>query len=287
MNDKLIKGSLNQSHTAAIISAQRMDVKLGALKVDQTQEEKDQGNSENNKHLILLEAVREYEHSLESTLDILSLIEKNPVAHKWKVTYHVYALRETILWRIVDLSKQSLYLSESSMISGSRILVRAVLETLAALVYINEKIRFLTSEKLKFDAFSEIIGRIFIGTRIYQDGPRSKNAGEMIKCLEKRYPETILLYEQLCETAHPGYNGLRNGYSKTDQRNFVTCFGDFWSEIYGNEHEDILYKIFGILETEYNDIWIERFNSLEAWLVKNDTQLEASRSNATQKIAKN
>jgi hypothetical protein len=235
-----------------------------------------------DKHLILLEAIQGYEKSLASTLDILSLIDRNPVAHKWKVTYQIYSLRETILWRFIGLSRQSLHLSKSNMIAGSRILARAALETLSALVYINEKMRCLTSGKLKFDDFSGIIARIFIGTRIYSEGPRSKNAGEMVKCLEKKYPETILQYDHLCETAHPSYIGLTNGYSKTDKENYITHFGDYWLEIHGDEHEDILMKCFEILEIEYNVTWIESFKELEGWLVMNDAKLEAGRTKPKQ-----
>lgn len=48
-----------------------------------------------------------WKSSLVQTVEIRKLIDSNPIAHKWKATFHHLLLREAVFWRLQDLLTQS------------------------------------------------------------------------------------------------------------------------------------------------------------------------------------
>lgn len=242
-------------------------------------------NKENDFHLLLKKIIEQYENSLEDTLDIASLVQKNPVAFKWKCTYTCYVIRETACWRFVDLTKQSIALADQKMIVGSRILARAAIETIATLCYINKKMENVTAGELDFFEFEKSMSAIYAGSREFDDAIPTTNALTLIKNAEKKYPDLQVQYEHLCESAHPSWSGLTFGYSKTDKENYITKFGNFWLERFGLSHEGILFNCMEIFEYEYNERWISSFENLENWIEKNDSKLESEKPN-TEELSK-
>jgi hypothetical protein len=211
---------------------------------------------------IIIEAIRGYEESMASNLDIGSLVVRNEIAHKWKVTYCAFVIRETVCWRLVDIVRQAVELGKSNMIVGARIMTRAAIETISTLVYLNIKMDDVVSNRIDFEEFSESINKVFLGSRSMKDMPETVNVLTMIKKCEKKHKGILKDYEDLCETAHPSYVGLTDGYTRTDYKEGVTSFGNFWLDKFGHQHEEALLICLAIFEEEYNKEWIKNFESL-------------------------
>lgn len=218
-------------------------------------------------------AIEGYENTLCREIDVLSLIKRNPIAHKWKVTYQCLCLRETVAWRFVDLIGQSWFLHRNEKALGARILLRSSIETVAMLILLNQLTEDVISRKISFKDFMEKVMNLFAGSR---DGTTDHKATNIItvfqKC-EKKYPGTEKLYGWLSESAHPNYEGMRLSYSETDVERKATSFSNRTGSMYGKMQEDGLLMAMGIFEHEYT-IWEQHFEALESWLVENEAELD-------------
>jgi hypothetical protein len=232
-----------------------------------------------NTREILSSTIKGYEESLPTSIDLAGLLSRNAIAHKWKVTYCLLVIRECVFWRFVDIVKQALRMGSDNFIVGARILTRASIETLSTLIYANFKMEDVVSGKLDFGEFGETVERILLGSKAYKDAktPESINVLTMISKCNEKHNGILAAYEDLCETAHPSFIGLTDGYSKIDQANYETKFGNYWIEKCEHQHEDALLKCTKIFEDEYNNVWIKNMEALEKWLVQNDEALEKRR----------
>jgi hypothetical protein len=139
----------------------------------------------------------------------------------------------------------------------------------------NDKMDSLPSGRIKFNEFEECTTRLLVGSRVNKDLPKSVNVQTMIEKANDRHPGILSIFEELCETAHPSYVGLADGYSKIDHENYETIFRNFWIEKFGNQHEIALLHCLRIFEDE---VWVRHFEALAKWLVDNDQQLEHGRA---------
>lgn len=226
------------------------------------------------------QAIEGYRNSLCKEVDILSLIKRNPIAHKWMVTYQCLCLRETVAWRFVDILNQSWYLHKNGKSLGARILLRSAIETLAMLIFLNQLTEDVVSRMISFKDFMEKVINLFAGSR---DGSTEQKATNIItvfqKC-EKKYPGIEKLYSWLSESAHPNYEGMRLSYSSTEPEKKLTTFSNKTNDIYAKMQEDGLLMTMGMFEHEYT-IWQEHFEMLEAWLVENEKGLEQFKAPST------
>ena len=219
------------------------------------------------------QAIQGYTETLCAEIDVNSLIQRNPVAHKWKVTYQCVCLRETLAWRFVDLIDQTWLLHKNKKALGARILLRSAFETLAMLIFLNQLINNVTQEKINFNDFRNTVYKLSIGSRNKSTDCQSINILTIFDKCEKEYKDFKWIYECLSEVAHPNYDGLRNFYSKTNSIEKITQFSNHTNSL-NNMLEKEIYSLFDIFECEYNILWIKSFIKLEEWLVKNESKLQ-------------
>lgn len=218
-----------------------------------------------------------WKDSLLSSIPVSGLLSRNPVAYKWKATFRVWMLRETVFWRLNDLMTQSYALHQQGHGLGARILLRSGFETLAVLIYLNHTMRQVLDGKIDFHLFSRETSALLLGSR---DGSTSHVAVNVLKMLDKgdkRYPGLRGLYEILCESAHPNYEGMVAGYSKIDHSEYETHFSNRWMELYGDRHLGSMELCMSTFHHEYNDVWPVLMEKLESWIEANDTDLEATK----------
>ncbi len=217
--------------------------------------------------------LNDWQSTLCKTLDISGLYSRNPVAHKWKVPYQNMALRETVAWRFVDLTQQSLHLHREGHALGARILHRSALETLSVLIYLNQLTRRVVAESLGFEEYLKTINVLFVGSRDQSTPQQAKNIITILEKCDTIYPGILKVYAVLSESAHPNYEGMRIGYSETDTTNLITTFSNRWASMYSGMHLAGLQSSMNVFEAEYNKEWAEAFEALEVWLEKNDAVL--------------
>ena len=213
-----------------------------------------------------------------ASLDLGGMYTRNPTAHKWKAPYRSWELRESVYWRTHDLLTQSYALHQMGHGLGARILLRSAFETLAMLIYLNQRIGKVLAGTLDYHAFSTNTEQLVLGSR---DGSTPVTAVNILNVLDncdKRYKGIQKLYDRLSESAHPNYEGMSAGYTTIDRQADVVHFSNRWMEGYGAAHVDLMMECVGIFRDEYNDVWPELFEKLEKWIEANDEMLEATKA---------
>ena len=228
----------------------------------------------------LKRALANFRTSLCREVDVGGLFARNRAAHKWKAPWRALLLREAVAWRLQDLLEQSRILHASEGVLGARILLRSAFETLAVLIYLNKAMRSVVVGLLDFHVFSDKTTRLLLGSRDKTTSVESINIMSVLQSADKRYPGLESWYAALSESAHPNYEGMILGYSVADRENYVTSFENRWRSMYGATHESALLACLVVFEGEYNEEWPAAFEALEQWIVKSDTELEASKPSA-------
>jgi len=226
------------------------------------------------------EALEEWKTSLCEAVDVGGLFARSPIAHKWKAPFRSLSLRESASWRLQDLLYQSKFLSDAHQLLGARILLRSAFETLAVLIHLNQLMRSVVSGALDFHTFSDKTTILLLGSR---DGSTDYNSLNIVTILQKcdrKYPGIFEIYEGLCESAHPNYEGLSGGYSKIDHDNHITHYCNRWADLFAASHDQGIALCIETFRHEYNDEWVEAFTNLEIWIEQNDDKLEKGRFDA-------
>src|SRR5690242_5647354 len=109
--------------------------------------------------------IERWRQSLPTKVSVGGLIARCPIAYKWKAPFRVAILRETLLWRMQDLASQTVLLADRGHILGARILLRSAIETLAVLIYINQKIRCVIDHSMSMTEFDEVTKQLLLGSK--------------------------------------------------------------------------------------------------------------------------
>jgi hypothetical protein len=224
------------------------------------------------------QALARLRKSLLPSFDIGGLFSRNSIAHKWKATFRSLLLREAVFWRLEDLLRQSFALHKMGHSLGALILLRSALETLATLIYLNQMTGRVLDGSLNFHEFSDKTVVLLLGSRNNTTNHAALNIQTVLQKCAKRYEFIEKFYADLSECAHPNHEGLILGYSRPDRQNLIENFANHWSAMYSSTHEHKMSVVIMMFEHEYNDVWTKQFAALEEWLVKNDAELEATKS---------
>jgi hypothetical protein len=223
------------------------------------------------------ELIAGWHKSLCPQIDLAGLIARNNTAHKWKVTYRSIVLRELVLWRFTDLIAQAANLIRGRHILGARILIRSGIETLAILIYLNQRMNAVIAGTVDFFDFAAMTNRLMLGSRNQTTRHEAINILSVLEKCDRQYPGILKVYGDLSESAHPNYDGVTAGYSVIDEKEFRTDFKNRWSEQSGESELELLEICVRTFEEEYNEVWPRHFENFEHWLVANDASLEAQK----------
>jgi hypothetical protein len=221
--------------------------------------------------------LKNWEASLCQNVSLAGLLARNPTANKWKVTYRSLVLRECVFWRTHDLLVQSHTLFKNGRILGSRILLRSAFESVATLIYLNQMTEQVLAGKLHFHEFSAKTCQLLLGSRNQTTKHSSINIITVLGHCDKKYKGISDEYAILSESAHPNFEGACFGYSRVDHERDETNFANHWHSMCSGDHESLLMLIAEIFENEYNNVWPQQLEALEAWLVEHDAELEETK----------
>lgn len=223
------------------------------------------------------QALVSWKNSLPKELPLAGLISISPIAYKWKALYRARILRETVFWRLHDLLEQSFALHQQGYALGARILLRSGLETLATLIYLNQLKSNVMDGTLNFHEFSRKTTTLLLGSRNDTTRHKSISILTVLEKCDKRYPGIQALYGDLCEAAHPNYEGTCFGYSSVDFDNHTTVFQNKWVGMYADKHLSSMQLCMMTFEHEYNEVSVSESQGLEKWIEDNDAKLEATK----------
>lgn len=223
------------------------------------------------------ELLLRWQSSLCSNISYAGLLAENPIANKWKANSRSLLLRECVHWRTFDLLKQAHTLFTQDHVLGSRILLRSALESVAILIYLNQMTKDVLDGALNFHTFSENTSRLLLGSRNKTTKHEPFRIGRVLKESNRKYEGICDVYEDLCESAHPNFEGVCFGYARVDFDRHESNFSNNWADMWSDRHLPLIKLIATVFEHEYNEVWPQQFNNLEVWLVKHDAELEATK----------
>lgn len=224
--------------------------------------------------------LKKWRESLCESVDAGGLLARNPIAHKWKAPFRSLSLRESASWRLQDLLYQSKLLTDLNQLLGARILLRSAFETLAVLIHLNQLMRNVVSGEIDFHDFSDKTTILLLGSRDGSTDFKALNIVTILQKCDRKYPGIFEIYEGLCESAHPNYEGLSGGYSQIDHENYVTHYINRWAELFAASQNHGMALCIDTFYHEYNEEWIEAITNLEKWIVENDEKLGSSKQDA-------
>ena len=207
-------------------------------------------------------------------IDIGSLLSRNPTAHKWRAPYFNLLVRECASWRTHELLQQARLLQQAGAKLGAIVLVRAAVETIAVLVYLNEITDGLMAGRIDYDAYHSKIRALAVGSKDNSTPYAAVNVMTMIQKSERRHPQLLKIYNLLSEIAHPNHDGLLAGYAKQNRQEFTTLLSRQWLPSWDRRLSAMIAVLISTYFLEYNQTWSETFCRLESWLVENDDELQ-------------
>jgi hypothetical protein len=189
------------------------------------------------------------ESSLPQQMDILA------VSPRSKLPFKALSYRETLIWRMAELSRDAYQAFLQDRLVSAILLTRAAVETCAALWYLRRKVSSAVKEGTVGDIDSYLM-RLFGGSRVDQEMPQAINVLNFVDSLEKELEGFRHQYDLLSEFAHPNWAGTTGLYSKIDQESFTVDYGANARELHGPKHIGVinLSVALGLFEHSYNDM---------------------------------
>lgn len=215
------------------------------------------------------EALSRWSAALERQVPIGGIIARNPIAHTSTAPTRSLLIRAASAWRTHDLLTQAITLYDAGHLLGARILIRSAIESLAVLAYLNQQMRGVVNGSVKFADFAANTKKLALGARNGSTEVSALNIMTILEKVERRITGLSSVYASLCESAHPNYEGLIEGYIDFEDDGSTARFSNKWSEKYKNGFESYVLVVTQLYYVEHDIEWIEAFAELENWLGKN------------------
>lgn len=174
---------------------------------------------ESNPDLIALhDRVSRLGDSLPKQMDVAA------VGVREKAPFFVLCLRECLLWRVEELSRNATAALERRDEAVGIILTRCVTEAAAIMWRLLELIENRAEHGA--ETINEDVRRMWLGWKSDPpDLPQAINVMTMLRHMDKAIPGVLKAYDHLSEFAHPNWNGVAGLYCRTDYEEHIAYFG--------------------------------------------------------------
>jgi len=190
------------------------------------------------------QSVKEYKAEIAGYLDAFARsLPKQidaPAISRVKLAGNAIWCRETLFWRFTELAQDALEKLDQKRLASAMLLTRAVVETGAALWYLDTKIMraIETSDVSELD---EKLKQLVVGYKdpsAHADGvPKAINVLTFVGQVDKEIGGYASQYAALCEYSHPNHDGTAGLYSHPHED---TGLIDLGSNVRGSQsHETI------------------------------------------------
>lgn len=177
--------------------------------------------------------------ALPKTLDLRA-------ASKYKMVGNTHALRDSLTWRMEELTRSALVLFESNCLVAAALVTRGVMETTAGTFYLHKLVTGAIDKGVTKELGDKII-EFLTGSRIWEDLVGAINVLTMIDAVDKKLLGYRKHYEFLCEYAHPNWTGTHGAYAIIDKENFIVTY-DAVGRMPENTRKIIIGKLSGSAE---------------------------------------
>jgi hypothetical protein len=192
----------------------------------------------------LLEESKLYVRGLR--ISLVSRTDPAQVSLIAQIPYKALQIREALLYRATDLADASCALIDTENLVSAACTTRAFQETLAALFYVNRKVKKAIDDE-NVSALDETLMKALMGSKNNPDMPDPINVLKMVDRVEKEIPGFRDIYDILSELSHPNWAGTLGIYTKIDTEKLWTDFGKNIRPK-GNRREQIVFTLHAGLE---------------------------------------
>ena len=172
------------------------------------------------------------EASLPRHMDIMAV---SPLS---KLPFKALSYRETLIWRMAELSRDAYEQFCRDRLASAILLTRASVETCAALWFLKRKITAAVKAGAIGDIDSYLV-RLAVGSRV-EPGPQPINVLNFVDAVDKDLEGFRHQYDILSEFAHPNWAGTTGLYSQINQGDHTVAFGSNPRELTGPKHVGVL-----------------------------------------------
>jgi hypothetical protein len=142
-----------------------------------------------------------------------------------KVPFKAVWYRESLCWRMAQLSRSALECFEKKKLASAILLTRASMETSAALWFFREILE-RSNEVQAISETDQRLVQLLMGSRIENDiFPKAESVLKFVDRVDKKVPGFRHQYDRLSEFAHPNWSGTALLFSKCDEGG-VANFGE-------------------------------------------------------------
>ena len=143
---------------------------------------------------------------------------------RWQVPGHAQIIRESLLWRIVELSENAYDTLDANKYVASALCARAVMETTAGLVFLDTLMKRAIEQGLT-QALIVKISRFLINSKIWEDLEDPIHINDMLREVQKVIPGFFEQhYATLSEVAHPNWQGTFGAFGSFDKAKLLARF---------------------------------------------------------------
>jgi hypothetical protein len=201
----------------------------------------------------LLDEIAQRVHILQQAL--IPRLYAGDVSIRAKLPFHVIQHREGLAWRCAELSDDALDAVRNNRWAAAALLVRAVVETVAACWYLKNKV----AASLEVHSTSDLdtaVHRSVLGSRTSDVLPEAINVMTFVQTVDKDLDGFRNQFDRLCEYAHPNWAGTASLFSEANAAERAVIFG---RNIGGVKHIETLCVVnlsvaLGLFEVAYNSL---------------------------------
>ncbi|MBI3015827.1 MAG: hypothetical protein HYY65_12415 [Candidatus Tectomicrobia bacterium] len=146
------------------------------------------------------------------------------ISLKAKIPFKALEYREALIWRASELASTACRLLEEGELAAGTLLVRGLMETSAALWFLNRKIKDVVDGH-RVGSIDEDLMRLLMGSRTDLTTYESFNVLTLVDKIAQEIPSFRREYEALSQIAHPNWCGTMMLYSRPNTEKIWTDFG--------------------------------------------------------------
>lgn len=161
--------------------------------------------------------VESFGASLPTSVDVVALGVRE------KAPFFAMCLRESLLWRVEELSRNALSALERGDEATGIVLARCVTEATAMIWRLHSLLEKRAARGAV--ALHDDLKIMWLGSKHDRALPQAINIMTMIDHLDREIPKVRQTYDMLSEVAHPNWTGVAGLYCRTDYEEHIAYFG--------------------------------------------------------------
>lgn len=141
-----------------------------------------------------------------------------------KLPFKALAIRELLIHRVAELATSAVEDFERGRAVAAIALTRSILETVAVLFVLRERIgQFLVDKDV--EELDDFLMKASMGSRNNPNLPSAINILSLIDRMDKSIPRVRATYDSLCEITHPNWAGTMGAFGAIDREVFELKLG--------------------------------------------------------------